>query len=48
MNRSNSESDDGPLLNKSDFYNQDWSQVIDDLQSNYPAGLQSNEIDERL
>lgn len=31
MNRSNSESDDGPLLNKSDFYNQDWSQVIDDL-----------------
>lgn len=35
-------------MNKSDFYNQDWSQVIDDLQSNYPAGLQSNEIDERL
>lgn len=48
MNRSNSESDDGPLLEKSDFYNKDITMVIDDLQSNYPVGLQPNEIDKRL
>jgi magnesium-transporting ATPase (P-type) len=48
MNRSNSESDDGPLPKKSDFYNQDLTQVVVDLQSSYPTGLQTNEIDERL
>lgn len=48
MNRSSSESDAGLLSKQSDFYNQDWVQVIDDLQSNYPAGLQPHEIDKRL
>lgn len=48
MNTKTNESDDVPLSRTSEFHHQDWTQIVDNLQANYPDGLDSDDIAQRI
>lgn len=48
MSTKSSETDDVPLLNSSDFYQQSWTETVDTLQGNFPDGLDTQQATARL
>ncbi|KAI3473537.1 hypothetical protein Pfo_031459 [Paulownia fortunei] len=48
MNTKTNESDDVPLSRTSEFHHQDWTQIVDNLQANYPDGLDSDDVAQRI
>lgn len=48
MSTKSSETDDVPLLNSSDFYQQSWTETVDTLQGNFPDGLDTQQAAARL
>lgn len=48
MSTKSSETDDVPLLNSSDFYQQSWTETVDTLQGNFPDGLDTRQATARL
>lgn len=48
MSTKSSETDDVPLLNSSDFYQQSWTETVDTLQGNFPDGLDTLQAAARL
>lgn len=48
MSTKSSETDDVPLLNSSDFYQQSWTETVDTLQGNFPDGLDKQQATARL
>ena len=48
MNTKTNESDDVPLSRTSKFHHQEWTEIVDDLQANYPDGLDSDDVTQRI
>lgn len=48
MNTKTNESDDVPLSRASKFHHQEWTEIVDDLQANYPDGLDSDDVTQRI
>ncbi|MDI6554001.1 HAD-IC family P-type ATPase [Leuconostoc falkenbergense] len=48
MNTKTNESDDVPLSRASKFHHQEWTEIVDDLQTNYPDGLDSDDVTQRI
>ena len=48
MNNKTYESEDVPLSRTSKFHHQEWTEIVDNLQANYPDGLDSDDVTQRI